>query len=788
MLTPILQIQTRRVAKNERTSIRDAMNNHNTQSSPKSATKRLFSDRNDTAANSNASIDPSFDDGIDDDATPRKRHCGSDWPLASDNRVIRNRRSVTRSPSSRRRNLSRSRPSRFLEGSMNDRTSNPPPVPFLGADEWDSYENDMDDEPRGRRPTRMVQQPLLANAPLPGPSVSDREVNRTSGLFRFGRSLANSFNPSNWKIFSKQTRQIEETPQEKIMRERKEKAEQLYQELKASGNFREYMHSMAGPTSQQSQQHHGENGRSVSQRPIENRSQMSMRSASQQPISDAHPADRRRSSFQLPREQTFDSKHDSGISFGAQSFRRVSLDTHDLTLNEAQLFRPEVPAESLSPTVSDIDSFTHKKRSSFQLKKASFVNLKKASSESDEGHGHLLQRARKVPSRKDLQKQQKLVKKVSDLESRLIAARRQLSNLNQPVSQQAHISRPRFVPGALASLPSERLLAGYLGPDVESDEHSQSCGIGQALTTDEAAPNMESVDSTMDADAITPTNQLKHDALYYGQSNDQFYQGQQLAVASDIDAEQNGVTISKSIEADQYPHSPFGEVSIDSFTQAEDANPIEDYHRDSTHEIEAQLDHEAHVTSDDASGMSLSEADEPAMPVTPAMPVDQNCSDKAATGKITSQMSPHGRLSTGKIPHLSASPPDASYGNLMYCKPTALASAATTLRLPAAISLTGSVQKVQSTDIGLRRHSREIVPPVPAVPKSVRLPSGEIINTAPTRRTASNDRGKGLADSKDAKLNVTPTKSNAKHIVDIENLQPPTPDIEDSTDWPDYVF
>ena len=64
--------------------------------------------------------------------------------------------------------------------------------------------------------------------------------------------------------------------------------------------------------------------------------------------------------------------------------------------------------------------------------------------------------ARRAPSRKDLQKQQRLIKRVSDLEDKLQAAHRQLEEaMNEPVLSQPYprVGRSRFVPGALSTLP-----------------------------------------------------------------------------------------------------------------------------------------------------------------------------------------------------------------------------------------------------------------------------------------------------------------------------------------------
>jgi hypothetical protein len=57
-------------------------------------------------------------------------------------------------------------------------------------------------------------------------SVADRsEGSRHSSIFRFGKSLAATFNPNNWKIWSKQQSLVEdeETAHIQVLRERQQK-------------------------------------------------------------------------------------------------------------------------------------------------------------------------------------------------------------------------------------------------------------------------------------------------------------------------------------------------------------------------------------------------------------------------------------------------------------------------------------------------------------------------------------------------------------------------------------
>ena len=407
-----------------------------------------------------------------------KRHRPSDWPLTSTNtdsppaRAPLRSRNALNSPSYRRRSPPQVRPSKFLEGSMNDRVSRKPPTTYIGDEEYrDRFDQEDHGETRGRK---MVRPKTFMHHPNTSIAGTDRtEVSRHSGIFRFGKSLAASFNPSNWKIFSKQHEEIEETAQEKILRERREKAEAMYQELKKSGQFRD---------------------------------------------SNFHP-----SPFQQQEEKKdVPTKHDSGVEFGARRSisltRRLSTETsrEDKRMGRVFLEPPPLPPGheshfSQSPASTSQES-TRKQKAKFHFKKPSLSNIKKSVSDSGStatstGDHHL---PRKVPSRKDLHKQQKLVKRVSDLEGKLEAARRQLADvMDEPVPSgpPPRVGRKRFVPGAMPSLPSERLLSAYVKSDDGLSESVSVSQIGKAVTMDEPtrlAPPPPDFDKSLPQKPETP--------------------------------------------------------------------------------------------------------------------------------------------------------------------------------------------------------------------------------------------------------------------------------------------
>lgn len=338
---------------------------------------------------------------------------------------------------------------------MNDRVSNKPPTPYL--EDEDELLSQYD-----------------AGVGSRGSVLSSRADSNRNSIFRFGKSIAASFNPTNWKIWSKEkhAEENEETVQSRALKERQEKAERIYRELKESGRFRDAAHI----------------SQNVYQPP--------------QPSSDK----------KSPK------KHDSGIEFGEnESNPRYSTEMtrEDKRMGRVYLDPPLFqqptrsysPASNVSGSVARSDTSSPSKHS-FKLKKGALSNVnshfkkpplsnikKSFLGESRESLSYpsstdLHHQARRIPSRKDLQKQQKLVKRVSDLEGKLEAARRQLSAAigepvpPLPIDPVERFTRPKFVPGALASLPSERLLSGYVDPDdADTEENSLESPLGSDPST-----------------------------------------------------------------------------------------------------------------------------------------------------------------------------------------------------------------------------------------------------------------------------------------------------------------
>lgn len=471
----------------------------------RTGSKRLYSNRNvrPTILGDNgkgeSALGPPFDN--DDDEYPdEKRHRSENWPLPpapieqvvappsrapsrANSQASRRSRKSTASPQPRL-SLQRSRPSRFMEGSMNDKVSHIPPTPYLYHEE-ELRERYIEDALMGNNgttsPGRKIAKPRgfmhHSNKSIGGESslAGASDISRQSTIFRFGSKIAASIKPSNWKMFSKAPKVPEETPQQRDIRERQEKAEKMYHELKANGFFRDG---------------------AIIQQPGFNHLRHSM-------------------------DQTPRFKHDSGVELNNKYHSRDNTPTGERSqcrLNAPDSYH-DSPASKFSAPVD-----TSTPRSLFHRKTPSMSNLRNMTSREWMARPALLegpQSVRKIPSRKDFQKQQKLVKRVSDLENKLDEARRQLTDTFveplseeqryqppdfqvQPPYQQSYRASPlyqkqayhappsdrygrsRFVPGALATLPSERLLSSYVDPRTSFHNNENFNNIGTAITTQDS--------------------------------------------------------------------------------------------------------------------------------------------------------------------------------------------------------------------------------------------------------------------------------------------------------------
>lgn len=187
------------------------------------------------AATEDEDISKGYNGPHDTDPAPghdSKRSRSSKWPRykspETNDRLSKGRHSrrSTMSPRQKHGSDSAPRPSKFLEGSMNDRVSNKPPSPYLGEEKaLDQY---------------AAVQPASTRMSVDTDTFYDAgiESNKPSGMYRFGKALTSVFNPSAWRGINSLFKEKEKhtlDPGKALMDERQEKARKAYDELKKTG-------------------------------------------------------------------------------------------------------------------------------------------------------------------------------------------------------------------------------------------------------------------------------------------------------------------------------------------------------------------------------------------------------------------------------------------------------------------------------------------------------------------------------------------------------------------------
>ena len=267
------------------------------------------------------------------------------------------------------------------------------------------------------------------------------ESNKPSGMVRFGKAIANAFTSVNvWQGLNGVWKEREKENQARAEKDvLKTKAELKYAELKKSG-YKGTQNAPARPNSQEV------------------------------------PATKY--------EETYDSRRnsfrDSGVDVDGYRSSSDRKDSDQSVRPTAESLMPPPPiATGTTRSASPFSEASSGHRSSIRFHKPSLEGLKRVSSQihlpSIKRQGEDSQSLpssktndvagpglRREPSRKEIAKQYKLSKKVSDLENKLEIARRELELSLQeapPVPDlPVRVGRKRFEPGALPSLPSERLL------------------------------------------------------------------------------------------------------------------------------------------------------------------------------------------------------------------------------------------------------------------------------------------------------------------------------------------
>ncbi|MCJ1285303.1 hypothetical protein MMC26_004643 [Xylographa opegraphella] len=425
---------------------------------------------------------------IEEEERSGKRSRTTEWPL-QDSTVVeatdwKDQKHSRKSQSpQRRRQVSRFHwSSRFKEGSMHDRPSNQPPIEYLGQDQF--IQEQLMEQYTAERGGMNVRTSEDLNALYHAGNQSARP----SSMYRFGKALVNAFNPimvwhglnGKWK----EKMEEETNPEKRVLEQRREKAETAYAELKRAGY----------PSTQ-----------SMSTVDI--------------------------SSARLDHDRTFISSRDSGIDVdGYCSSSERKRDGHVFDADNIVTGRKS--SSGIGDSVSPGPDIHTGPKSTLHLRKGSFTSLKKVKShlqlptpqrrpispapspsiEVDQMQRSAEKRTiRKQLSKKDLQKQQKLTKKVSDLESKLEKARRELYQSMDDVPPVPPLPstgtlRP-FVPGALASLPSERLLSGHLVGSTASLADPATSTMERGTGTSEV--NVDLTDSRRHQ-AETPTTKKAH--------------------------------------------------------------------------------------------------------------------------------------------------------------------------------------------------------------------------------------------------------------------------------------
>lgn len=291
-----------------------------------------------------------------------------------------------------------------------------------------------------------------ASTPGPDPSGStDREDDKDycdagietakpSGMYRFGRALASAFNPVNvwqgingiWKDKEHQT-----PPEKSLLQARKARAERAYAEMKQNGFKGTHPFSTRAA----------------------NNSYTHLTNASGQ--SDTTDPSLRHSIESTNRPRTP----------GILKYGRPT------PASSGEFLIPEVTTEPRPPPPSPVSQEKHGRKISIELRRPSFQSIKKVKSsiqlpsakrklpetllspiEDAVPNQDNARQLKRQPSKKEIAKQRKLSKQVSDLEGKLAAARRELQLCSSEILEVPKITasgRKPFRPGVLPSVLSE---------------------------------------------------------------------------------------------------------------------------------------------------------------------------------------------------------------------------------------------------------------------------------------------------------------------------------------------
>jgi hypothetical protein len=279
---------------------------------------------------------------------------------------------------------------------------------------------------------------------------SNNPEKRGSGIFRFGKAIASAFHPFGTRGNKSEVwkgSQDGSKAQKELMKQRQARAETAYAELKKSGYKGTRVGNGVDP-------HIADETWKVIQEKMDYK--MADNTSSHD---DAQTALRTKEDVAATPV-----RHDTGLS-KLKSFSELRKRTSTLNL-------PSIRHRDVSPIPPPSDR------------------------ESEDSHRPVQRRQ----SRKELSRQAKLLKKVSNLEDKLERARRELRNLSNedeppmPSICVDGIHTRKFVPGALPSLPSERLLHNQVGSTSEAESGTDYRAKSPFLTDNSGAQRrMQSV-------------------------------------------------------------------------------------------------------------------------------------------------------------------------------------------------------------------------------------------------------------------------------------------------------
>lgn len=401
-----------------------------------------------------------------------KRSRAAEWPLKNTDDTADTQKHDERND--KRSSATSIRPGKFLEGSMNDKVSQRPPSLYTRDEQaMEEYAN-MHGKGLGQMDMDID---VTFDAGI--------ESHKPSGMFRFGKAIANAFKPlTAWQgMFKEKEKETSTSPEKNILQERQAKAAEAYADLKKSG----YKGTQA------------------------------YRGVQDLPAIDVQDTKKQNALFR-----------DSGIDMGGEPCSEWTPNDQLIGLTDALLVPPPPSKARVASALSNTSSA---RKSSHHLRKPSLQGLKKVASQIhlspvkkpsetpplpflkiDHASEDTVLRPpvgsglRSEPSKRDIAKQFKLGKKVSDLEYKLETARRELelsvSNAPPVPDLPAHVGRKTFKPGALPSLPSERNMTPLKDHPAPADSTMRGELLGEILQS--LPPKRSSAQSTQQSNVFTP--------------------------------------------------------------------------------------------------------------------------------------------------------------------------------------------------------------------------------------------------------------------------------------------